>query len=200
MLRMRHLALLLTGSVLAALSFSATAQNAADAAIPTEKLVQKYATLAGSEDNARSLVTGLRNGSEIQLSGPGGAATFTPQTGKMGLGNVNIALALTEAQLAGTTNPAATDIQNALMNEQNGILALRARKMGWGEIAHSLGFKLGDLMRASAARDAQTARSERGQPQRLAGESRRPDFERAERFERPEKPERGGGRPERTMR
>jgi hypothetical protein len=179
-------------------------------AVPEQRLVQKYTSLAGSEDNAASLVTGLRDGSEIQLSPPTGssdpATSFTPPTGKMGFGNVNIALALTEARLADVTNPTLADIQNALMNSTDGILTLRAQGMGWGEIAHAFDLKLGELMRAS--KDAGPAKgSERAQAQRLAGESRatrgRSEAARAERFERPEKferPERGGGRPERVCR
>src|SRR5262245_12584475 len=198
MFRMQRMVFLLIAGALAVLSYSASAQ---DAAVPAEKLVQKYTVLAGSEDNARNLVAGLRNGSEIQLTGADGSSTsFTPLTGKMGLGNVNIALALTQAQLASVDKPTIADIQNALMNADNGVLALRAQKMGWGEIAHPLGFKLGDLVRAPGARPEKG--NERVEPQRLAGDANasrgRPDA-RPERAERLDRPERGGGRPERTM-
>lgn len=215
MFRIQRIAFLLIGGAMAALSCSASAQGTADTTVPGQKLVLKYTPLAGSEANARNLVTGLREGTEIQLSPPPGGSepgtSFTPPTGKMGFGNVNIALALAEAQLANAANPTIADIQNALMNSNNGILTLRSRDMGWGEIAHALGFKLGDLMRASAAKDASAARAnERAQAQRLARESDGPrgrsDLARADRFDRPEKGERperlerGGGRPERAMR
>lgn len=201
MFKIQRIAVILIGGALAALSCAAAAQSST---APEQRLVQKYTSLAGSEDNAASLVNGLRDGSEIQLSPP--ATSFTPPTGKMGFGNVNIALALTEARLADVTNPTPADIQNALTNSTDGILTLRAQGMGWGEIAHTFDFKLGELMRAS--RDAGSARgNERAQAQRLAGESRatrgRSEVARAERFERPEKferPERGGGRPERVSR
>ena len=210
MLRMQRIALLLIAGALAVLSCAAAAQSNTAEMVPGQRLILKYTSLAGSEDNARNLVTGLRDGSEIQLSGEPGT-TFTPPTGKMGFGNVNIALALTEAQLANVENPTTADIQNALMNGNNGILTLRAQDMGWGEIAHTLGFKLGDIMRASSARDARAARANgRAQGQRLAGAPgdphERSDVTRVERFERPDKSgrperiERADGRPERASR
>jgi hypothetical protein len=206
MLRRQRIALLLIAGALAAFSCAAVAQSSNTAEmVPGQRLFQKYTSVAGSEGNARNLVTGLREGTEIQLSPPPGTGepgtSFTPPTGKMGFGNVNIALALTEAQLANVENPTIADIQNALMNGNNGILTLRAQDMGWGQIAHTLGFKLGDIMRASAAKDVRAAReSRRAQARRLASEpdaSRgRSDIARVERFERPDK----GGRPERVER
>lgn len=208
MFKMRRIAFLLVGGALVALPWTAAAQT-----VPADRLIEKYTTLAGSGENAASLVTGLRDGTEIQLSPPPGAggtgATFSPPTGMMGFGNVNIALALTEAQLANVANPAPADIQNALMNADNGILTLRDQGMGWGEIAHALGFKLGDLMRSSAAGDAQAAGTRGAPAQRLARESGirgRSESARSDRLDRPEKPERverferGGGRPERVGR
>jgi hypothetical protein len=199
MLRMQRIAFLLIGGVLAAFSCAAVAQSSNTAEmVPGQRLILKYTSLAGSEDNATNLVTGLRDGREIQLSGEPGTS-FTPPTGKMGFGNVNIALALTEAQLANVANPTTADVRNALMNADNGILTLRAQDMGWGQIAHTLGFKLGDIMRASSAKDARAAReSQRAQARRLASEpdASRSDVARVERFERPDK----GGRPERIER
>jgi hypothetical protein len=201
MLRIQRIALLLIAGALAAFSCAAVAQSSNTAEmVPGQRLILKYTSLAGSEDNARNLVMGLHDGREIRLSGEPGTS-FTPPTGKMGFGNVNIALALTEAQLANVENPTIADIQNALMNGNNGILTLRAQDMGWGQIAHTLGFKLGDIMRASAAKDVRAAReSRRAQARRLASEpdaSRgRSDIARVERFERPDK----GGRPERVER
>ncbi|HEX9490173.1 MAG TPA: hypothetical protein VF930_07800, partial [Stellaceae bacterium] len=57
-----------------------------------------------------------------------------------------------------------------------GVLALRAEGKGWGQIAHSMGIKVGDAMRAE--RHERLARQDRA--------------ERPERPERPEKPERHG--------
>lgn len=81
--------------------------------------------------------------------------TFTPPTGNMGLGNADIALAFTEAQLTevgiGSSNP--PQLHAALMGgsvqsstgntvQLPGILKLRASGKGWGQIAGELGYKL----------------------------------------------------------
>lgn len=208
MFRMQRAELLLIGCLLATLALPAAAQSGrgvsparADtaASVPTDRLVERYTDLAGSEENARSLVTGLRDGSEVTLTSPspGGTITFVPATGKMGFGNVNIALALADSQLSKISNPTTMDLRDALMNSENGILMLRTQGMGWGEIAHAFDLKLGDVMRASATKDSPgaTRREERAAAQSLVNESRanggraeRP--ERAVRFERPEKPQR----------
>lgn len=190
MFGMRRIKILLISGALVALPLLAAAQTAT---VPTDKLVQRYTALAGSEENARSLVTGLRDGTDITLSGdPAGPTTIANPTGMMGFGNVNITLALAEKQLSAVSNPSPTELNNALTNAENGILTLRALGNGWGEIAHALGFKLGDVMRASAAKESPgaTRREARAEPQRIAG------FERPQRAERPDKPE----KPERPQR
>lgn len=216
MAKMRRIGLLLLGGVLTAWPFVAAAQSraaptatatdpAATSAVPANKLIEKYTPLAGSEQNAKSLVTGLRDGTQVTLSSPSGTTSFNPPTGKMGYGNVNIALALAERQLSNTANPTPADLQNALTNSENGVLTLRAKGMGWGEIAQAYGYKVGDVMKASAAKDAPGAarKDERASSQQAARESRgnaaRPDIERfdnrpqkVERPERPQRPERAG--------
>jgi hypothetical protein len=146
---------------------------------PETQLETRYATLAGSDANAKSLVTGLRGGTQVTLTSGTTTTTFTPPTGKMGNGNVNIALALADASLKqqGITNPTPDQLKTAL----SGILQQRADGKGWGQIANAMGFKLGDVMRSEKAdkvakdRDAREARADR------------PD-----KPERPERPERGG--------
>lgn len=219
MAKMRRIGFLLLGSALTALPFVAAAQPratptatatdpATTAAVPADKLIEKYTPLAGSEQNAKSLVTGLRDGTRVTLSSPSGTTSFDPSTGKMGYGNVNIALALAERQLSTTENPTPADLQNALTNSENGVLTLRAKGMGWGEIAQAYGYKVGDVMRASAAKDAPgaTRKDERASSHQAARESGgnaarpvRPDIERfdsrpqkVERPERPQRPERAG--------
>lgn len=139
----------------------------ATAATPTSKLVSSFSSFAGSEENAASLVNGLRTGSAITLTGtstgPGGTpvgetTTFTSPTKPMGYGNIRIAMSLAEAQLAsqGVTNPTPTQLQGALMGTTTGtgadatttqgILQMRASGQGWGQIANSMGFKLGPVM------------------------------------------------------
>jgi hypothetical protein len=185
------------------------------AAKTVEALVARYTQLAGSEANARSLVSGVRDGTTITLTAtvteqiqvpvetqvtetvmvpvqipapppaPPGTfitvmqprtvtrtvttfrietvsraetTTIEPPTGKMGLGEVDIALAFTEAQVTelGLASPTPGQIKAALVGGEvqygdatpkaskllPGILALRARNMGWGQIAIQLGYKL----------------------------------------------------------
>lgn len=134
----------------------------------------------------------------------------------MGWGNVDHALALAKASLAdqGIHKPTPEQIKAALnggtittkSGEQvklDGVLKMRASGMGWGEIAHKLGFKLGELKRPIAnhhkpdrGHDWEHARGhdwkhERGDWKR----DHRPEFHLAK-FERPDKP----GRPERPER
>jgi hypothetical protein len=145
------------------------------------QLVDKYKTFAGSDANAKALVTGLRDGTAVKLSDGNTSTSFTPPTGKMGDGNVNIALALAEASLKqqGITNPTPDQLRTAL----SGSLQQRADGKGWGEIAHSLGFKLGDVVRSEKADKVAQDRQARGEAEHQV---------RPERPERPGKPERGG--------
>jgi len=146
------------------------------------KLTSEFAGWAGSNQNAQALVTGLRNDSSITLtatagttSGTGGttAATtsFTPTTGKLGNGEVRIALSLARAELTqmGITNPTPGQISAALNGgmitsptgtvSTQGVLGMRESGMGWGEIAKSLGVKVGGLMRSDQADKAQDNKS-----------------------------------------
>ncbi len=144
------------------------------------KLQEQWETLAGSNANAKSLITGLRDGSQVTLTSGTTTTTFTPPTGKMGNGSVNNALLLAQESLKqqNITNPTSDQLKTALM----GVLDQRASHKGWGEIANSMGVKLGDLRRNERADLV------------AKDKDRRP--ERAERAEKPEKPE----RPERPER
>ena len=134
-----------------------------------EGLVDHYKGITGSEANARSLVNGLHSGDPITLVGPPPplaprpplalkpgmkppppppapkpiTVTFTPPTGKMGWGNVDISLTLMEAVLThnNVSKPSPTQLFGVLMTNP-GILQLRAGGMGWGQIANELGFEL----------------------------------------------------------
>ena len=175
-------------AVLCALPLFAAAQS-------SDQLIDRYTTWAGSKQNSTSLVTGLRDGKEVKLTKNGTTETFTPSTGKMGYGNVDNALALAEASLRqqGITNPTPAQIEAALVGgtittssgqtvKLDGILKMRADGMGWGQIANSMGIKLGDVKRSDKA-DPKVSSAERG-----ASRAERPN--RPERPERPEKPER----------
>ena len=176
-----------------------------------ERLAGKYARFAGSHDNAQALVEGLRYDRTVKLSSPSGSTSFAPHTDKMGYGNVDHALALAKLSLAqqGIRNPTPEQIKAALNGGTvtsksgqrvvlPGVLKQRASGMGWGQIAQSYGFKLGELMRAEhghhrATKEARNRNTDRVDFHRTRHE--RP--ERPEKFdkpERPERPERGGRR------
>ena len=136
-------------------------------AVTAGALVERYSALLGSPENAKSLVNGLRSQSEVVLVGPSSAPSrcipgrpcppsnetvkFTPPTEPMGFGNVDLALAMMEADLKGksVTSVKPRHIKAALVGGEpdggvtfEGILKLRAEGKGWGEIADLLGFKL----------------------------------------------------------
>jgi hypothetical protein len=132
------------------------------------RIASQFSTLAGSDENAQNLVTGLRTGTPITLNtttGSSGGATVTtttviePQTRPMGYGNVFISLALAQNQLArqGITDPTPQELQAALTGGTitnangdtvllEGVLAQRASGMGWGAIAKSQGTSLGHVV------------------------------------------------------
>lgn len=165
---------MLAGAVLLALSPLAHAQEAV--ANPgqsrvTTRLATSFTPLAGSTENARALVTALRNGTEVTLLAPpeGGtgepvATTFTPPTKPMGWGNVSHSLSLAQDSLArlGITNPTNAELQAALMGGEitapdgstvalRGILQMRADGMGWGNIARSSGTTMGAVVSSTRA-------------------------------------------------
>jgi len=95
-------------------------------ALVAQKIASNFTKLAGSERNALELVNALRDGSTATLTTTvpgtdGGASTttestITPATGKMGWGNVKIALALAQDTLAraGVTSPTTEQLDAAL--------------------------------------------------------------------------------------
>lgn len=129
----------------------------ATSAVTSNKLTSEFSTWAGSQENSAALVSGLRTGTPITLTEPGptGTATtttFSPTTKPMGYGNIRIALSLARTQLAsqGITNPTTAELQGALVGTPDGmtqgVLQMRASGMGWGQIANSMGVKLGAVM------------------------------------------------------
>jgi hypothetical protein len=153
-----------------------------------DKLVSEYTKLAGSKENARKLVVALRTGGDAKI----GDQTIKTPTDKMGVGNVKIALALTEARLdqKGIEKPTAKQLNTALSD----ILKMRADGMGWGQIAHKMDMKLGDVMRhdrhekhEKVERIAKVERPEKHE------KLEKPDrIEKPVRFEKPERIERPG--------
>lgn len=151
----------------------AVAPAAADPADSAEsqsdsRLVASFTDFAGSENNARKLVAGLRHGGEIALNapgavGPGAADTrFTLPTRPMDYGNTRTSLTLAREQLAqlGIRQPTPAQIKAVLTGGAvtsrsaarttpvllPGVLQMRAHGMGWGKIADSMGIKLGDSL------------------------------------------------------
>jgi hypothetical protein len=222
----RHQLFLRTSALLGfALVLSTTNANAADTATaessatatsqPTNELISKFTSFAGSTTNAQSLVEGLRNGSSVTLESTTPttpSATFTPPTKPMGFGNINIALSLAQSELAsqGITQPTPSQIETALLGgplttangstDLPGILTLRNRGEGWGEIAHALGIKVGDVVRSDRAQGvdkggnfAQQKPERPEKPEKVERVSRvdRPERpQRPERVERPDRPDR----------
>ena len=128
---------------------------------PGGKLTADYSAFAGSTSNAQALVTGLRDGTSVTLTSttPGvPSASFAPATGKLGYGNVNIALSLAKADLAkqGISNPTPAQLAAALNGGTvatpagtatlAGVLSQRSSGMGWGQIANTMGVHLGALV------------------------------------------------------
>jgi uncharacterized membrane protein YgcG len=146
-----------------------TAPATQSTATPTSsRLTADYTVFAGSTSNATALVNGMRNGTSVTLTASSTStgstpppATFTPVTGKLGNGEINIALSLAKADLAkqGITNPTPAQLAAALNGgtmttatttvSMKGILAQRESGMGWGQIANAMGVKLGSLVSAS---------------------------------------------------
>ena len=159
-----------------ATTLDATAANRGQVQV-AGRIASSFANLAGSESNALALVNALRNGTNATLTyavppppvatppvatppatnpptttpPPPSTTTVTydPPTGKMGWGNVKIALALAQDTLtrAGITNPTAAQLQAALNGGSvtvknpdgttttttlKGVLQMRADGMGWG--------------------------------------------------------------------
>ncbi|GAA0887441.1 hypothetical protein [Rhodanobacter soli] len=188
------------------------------------RLSTEFAGFAGSETNSQALVTGLRDGTAITLDDVVKNAdgtttttttTFTPATGKMGYGNVKIALSLAEATLAkdGITDPTAAEMAAALNGgtlvladgtsiDLNGVLAQRAAGEGWGQIAKADGFKLGDVMRSpkavgsTAANGNAHAHVEKVELAKVHGVDRPSKPEHVAKADRPDRPSRPD-RPER---
>lgn len=132
------------------------------------RLTTQYSAFAGSPTNAQALISGLRDDTSITLvASPEGLnptappATFTPATGRLGYGNINIALSLAKADLAkqGISNPTPAQLAAALNGGTittatgpvtlAGVLAQRQAGLGWGQIAKVMGVKLGSVVSAS---------------------------------------------------
>lgn len=150
---------------------------------PRQALISGFSEFAGSEENAASLVNGLRSGSLVTLApAPTGSNTttvagvsFMPPTRPMGWGNVRHALTLAQRELAaqGITDPTPAELQAALTGGRittatgdavtlPGTLALRSQGMGWGKIAKTTGVPLGNAASIKASGTTSGAVTARG--------------------------------------
>lgn len=139
------------------------------------KLAAEFAAFLGGEAQARSLVSGLRQGTAFTLetttstTATSGTTTTTtrigPPTGTMGYGNIRIALRLAQAQLndLGMAQPTTEELSAVLLGGEingtpiDGILTLRADGMGWGQIARQYGTTVGQLMGKGSVHAKQSA-------------------------------------------
>jgi len=157
------------------------------------RLVSEFTGFAGSDANARSLVAGLRQGTEIELTAPGaggqsGTATrLVPPTRPMDYVNVRTALVLAREQLAqlGITQPTPGQIKAVLAGGgiasrtngraaspylHPGLLQMRAGGMSWAKIAGIMGITLAQAKDGRAARQAgATAAPDSGRPAAARG-------------------------------
>jgi len=150
--------------------------NAQITAGATDRLADHFVTFTGSEDNATALVTGLHNGTAIDLSttvnGQTTTTTITPAAGAMTYGDVLQSLALAEAELTklGITQPTTDQIQAALdggsvttglgttavTTPLTGVLVLKNQGNSWTQVAQSMGVDLGTaVMTARTQKDPQ---------------------------------------------
>jgi hypothetical protein len=141
------------------------AANHAGKARTAAEISTTFTNFAGSAENATALVTGLHDGATITITttvnGQVVATEFQPTTGQLGYGNTFISLALAQESLAkaGITQPTPEQLVAALnggtVTGSNGtavtlagVLSLRAAGNGWGDIAQTLGVKLGPVVKS----------------------------------------------------
>lgn len=192
----------------------------ANPAVAEGNVAGDFSTLAGSDENARRLVAALRTGNNVDFTwqdkdGKIITTTIDPATGRMGLGNVFISLALARESLkqAGVVDPTPDQLNAALSGgtvivggraiELTGVLAQRSAGAGWGRIAQSLGVKLGAVVSAIKSENGRLRAAEASRRHTLARAGGRREISgRADPAERGGKPERAGGpdRPDRPER
>ena len=150
---------MLAGNGLAAVAGTLAADSIHDHpartyALVVTNLAAGFRTLAGSQENARTLVEALREGRRVRLVGPSTpdypavVTAFDPPTGEMSWNDVKMALMLARDALmaAGITRPVHAQLLAALMGgevqprgrrpvEFRGVLVMRAEGMNWGRVA-----------------------------------------------------------------
>jgi hypothetical protein len=140
--------------------------------VPARELTEKFDGLAGPSENSDRLVRGLRTGKPVTLSEGSTHTRLHSPSGPMGYGSINISLSLAQAELngLGIRHPTPSQLQAALnggtvmtpkgATSLPGVLTLRSHGKGWGQIAHQLGFKLGEVVRPTRWDTAQREKHE----------------------------------------
>lgn len=136
------------------LDAAAASRSAASVA---EEIGSRYAALAGSRENAVKLARGLASGKVIALRTPDAYGNpsliaFDLPSGGMSWGDVQAALALTQATLAraGIRQPTGAEVHAALLGgtirkpngaaaELPGVVQMRASGSDWTRVAHRAG-------------------------------------------------------------
>ncbi|MBU6461034.1 MAG: hypothetical protein KGQ58_09220 [Proteobacteria bacterium] len=137
-------------------TLSSSSANSPAPATNEQQLITRYSALFGSEENAQAAIEGLLSGHSFLLTDEaGGSVLVSPPQPHMSYGNINIALALAQSELAqaGISDPDAMEIKTALTGgsidnwSTPGVLTLRSQHMGWGVIAKRAGLNLGLVMK-----------------------------------------------------
>jgi hypothetical protein len=113
--------------------------SAPSAALSADRLVERYSDLAGSRENAKALIAGLREGIQFTLSSGNRSATFHPPAVKMSESNIDNALALARASLTARAidQPTPDQVGTTVMD----VVQMRLEGKGWPQVADALGFK-----------------------------------------------------------
>ena len=122
--------------------------------IASDRMAGEFESLAGSHQNAQSLVVGLRNAKSVRMVATAPTETevsFTPPTRPMSFSDIHQALLLAQAHLQSKhiVNPTPAQIKAALaggdlanadgdITHVIGILPLHQRGMSWAAIARAL--------------------------------------------------------------
>lgn len=113
------------------------------------RLARQYTAFVGTTHNALNLLSGLRHGKPITLSGDDGEVSFTPSTAPMGWDRVQRILNVARAGLTslGIHTPRPSQIEAALMGGSlpvgdqlvrfPGVLRLHSERIDWTRIAHA---------------------------------------------------------------
>ncbi len=166
-----------------------TSQSAST--VPQEKISNEFKTFLGA--NADAVVSGLRTGNEIIIEetivhDDGTTTTKTtsinPPTGEMGYGNVKISLGLAREELAqwNINQPTGEELKAALVGGEisapsggavqlDGVLTLRNEGMGWGDIAHMYGVKLGSVVSGMKSGKSYSSNTESAQATAATGKN-----------------------------